>query len=407
MFRIVCWHSHNRIDMALTVTVTPGLIAVDGETPINAATLNALSNPTVQVSGTIGGSTSVSVDNLTINQSGAGSSLQVMNAGITPTKLSAEARFDVNQYASASISGAADAEIYTLTLSPAPASYSDGMTVKFRAATAISGAIDININSLGARSILTNVSEELKSGDILANQIVEIVYYNGSFQLVGRPVQIAAKQTTQAVQGDVHQYGDGVYDTGVYDITLTPARSGAYVAGEVVRFKADTVNAGAADININGRGDANLFKNVTTELAAGDIPDNSVVTAVYDGTNFQMLAVAGVTNDRYVSADTALAKGSQVINAAHGLGAAPRNIWADLICITTFAGYAVGDQLPAHTVTADSGRPAFQFGKSATNVFVVQMDTSPLQILHKTTGVPTSLVEGNFAYFTIRLYAEL
>jgi hypothetical protein len=75
--------------MALSVTVTPGTTVVDGTTPLNAATLNAIATPTVSVTGTIGGSTSVSVDGITIDQGGAGSSLQVVDAGVTATKLAA------------------------------------------------------------------------------------------------------------------------------------------------------------------------------------------------------------------------------------------------------------------------------------------------------------------------------
>lgn len=395
--------------MALTVTVTPGLVAVDGETPINAATLNALSSPTVQVSGTIGGSTSVSVDNLTINQSGAGSSLQVINAAITPTKLSGDARFDINQYASASISGAADAEVYTLTLSPAPALYSDGMTVKFRAESAISGAIDININSLGARSILTNVSEELKTGDILANQIVEIVYYNGNFQLVGRPVQVAAKQLAQATQGDVHQYAAGVYAAGVYAITLTPARTGSYVAGEVVRFKADTANTGAADINLNGRGDANLFKNVTTELSAGDIPINSVVEAVYDGTNFQVRAIAGVVqSSRYTSSNQALPGSGGVVTLAHSLGAIPRLVRWVLVCTTTDLGYAVNDEVDlwAADQSTPQGRPAFNPTANATNLICQQASTTTILLLRRDAPIGDSEAITNGSW-RLKVYAEL
>src|SRR5574343_353302 len=77
--------------MALNVTVKPGITVVDGVTPINAATLNALGNPTVEVTGTVAGSTSVGGDGVTIDQGGTGSTIRVIPGGITATQLGAGA----------------------------------------------------------------------------------------------------------------------------------------------------------------------------------------------------------------------------------------------------------------------------------------------------------------------------
>lgn len=395
--------------MALTVTVTPGLVAVDGETAIDAATLNALASPTVQVSGTIGGSTSVAVDNLTIDQAGSGSSLQVKDGGITAAKLIEAARHTIHQYAAGTLSGAAGSEVFAVTLSPAATAYTAGMVVRFKAGTAISGAVDVNVNALGAKSIFCNVTDELVTGDILQNQLVEIVYDGTNFQFVGAEAKLTPSKLNQATQGDVHQYAAGVFAAGVYAITLSPVRSGSYVAGEVVRFKADTANSGATDINLNSRGAANLFKNVTTELAAGDIPINAVVEAVYDGTNFQIRAIAGVIQtNRYTSSNQALPGSGGVITLAHGLGAAPRLVRWVLVCTTTDLGYAVSDEVDLWGADQNSpqGRPAFNVVANTTNLICQQASTTTINLLRRSAfiGDSAAITNGSWA---IKVYAEL
>lgn len=185
---------------------------------------------------------------------------------------------------------------------------------------------------------------------------------------------VTAVKHSEAARQDVHQYAAGVFTAGVYAITLSPAAT-AYTAGMVVRFKADTLNTGATNLNVNGLGEKNLFKNVTTELAAGDIPANAVVTAIYDGTNFQMLAVAGVNSTLYESAEIAIGSGATPTNGllldeAHGLGGVPRNVWCVLRCKITEMGYSVDDEVDM-TNQNNNSVPNFFLGGSATNVFCV------------------------------------
>lgn len=75
--------------------------------------------------------------------------------------------------------------------------------------------------------------------------------------------------------------------TDAYAITPSPAIS-AYVAGQVFKFKAGTANTGAATLNVNGLGAKTIKKNVSTDLATGDILVSQVITVIYDGTNMQL-----------------------------------------------------------------------------------------------------------------------
>lgn len=76
------------------------------------------------------------------------------------------------------------ANVYAVTLSPAPASYAAGMVVVFKAGNASTGASTLNVNSLGAKTIKKNQGIDLGSGDIKSGQIVTAVYDGTNFQLV-------------------------------------------------------------------------------------------------------------------------------------------------------------------------------------------------------------------------------
>lgn len=79
--------------------------------------------------------------------------------------------------------------------------------------------------------------------------------------------------------------------TDTYVITLAPVPA-AYVTGMMITFTANTANTGAASINVNGLGAKALKKAVSTDPGDNFIKAGSVVVAVYDGTNFQMLQPA-------------------------------------------------------------------------------------------------------------------
>jgi hypothetical protein len=79
-----------------------------------------------------------------------------------------------------------------------------------------------------------------------------------------------------------------------YTLQTAQAING-YSAGLWVRAKANHTNSGAATLNINGVGAADIRKGVTTALASGDIISGRFYDFVYDATNsvFQVLEVLG------------------------------------------------------------------------------------------------------------------
>jgi hypothetical protein len=107
---------------------------------------------------------------------------------------------------------AADAganDTYVITLSPVPTSYTNGMVVHFKANTANTGAATLNVNSLGAKTIVKGVNTTLDDSDILASQFVTVIYDGTNFVLQN-PV-------------NTNKYANSTYSNGVGTYTVTAA----------------------------------------------------------------------------------------------------------------------------------------------------------------------------------------
>lgn len=156
-----------------------------------------------------------------------------------------------------------------------------------RPVVTLSGAVDASaIPDLSLTNAkLANATIDLEDKAV-AGSIATALYADGSI-------------TPAKVAPGAYFYADGVYATGVYGVTITPAPA-AYAAGQIFRFKADTTNTGAVDLNFNSLGAKNLFKQVSKELAAGDIQADQLVEVLYDGTQFQLLSPVGQPDQRPV-----------------------------------------------------------------------------------------------------------
>jgi hypothetical protein len=84
-------------------------------------------------------------------------------------------------YAAATNSGNA----YAVTLTPAPV-YTAGLTVHFNASADNTGAVTLNVNGLGVKSVRKNFNAELVSGDIRNGQLVSVMYDGSNFQMLSQ-----------------------------------------------------------------------------------------------------------------------------------------------------------------------------------------------------------------------------
>lgn len=128
---------------------------------------------------------------------------------------------------------AADAganDTYVVTLSPVPSAYTTGMVVRFKANTANTGAATLNVNALGAKTIKKESTRDLSTGDIIASQIVSVIYDGTNFQMLsGRSgVQYKIYSTTTAA---------GTSGTSETDLLTTTIPGGLLGTSGVIAFK--------------------------------------------------------------------------------------------------------------------------------------------------------------------------
>lgn len=112
---------------------------------------------------------------------------------------------------------------------------------------------------------------------------------------------VAAGDVTLATQYNnvrkdvVVNAGDYATSTGAantYAVTLD-GQITAYAAGLKIRVKINVDNTGASTINVNSLGAKTIKKNAgAADVAAGDLQQDGIYDFVYDGTNFQVQALA-------------------------------------------------------------------------------------------------------------------
>lgn len=96
-------------------------------------------------------------------------------------------------------------------------SYTDliGVPILVKFTVANTGTATLNVNSLGAKTILKNVSSTLETGDILANAILTLIYDGTNFKILSRlsneVTGLIKQNITIPNTGWVSNVGDYVY----------------------------------------------------------------------------------------------------------------------------------------------------------------------------------------------------
>ena len=96
-------------------------------------------------------------------------------------------------------------DTYAITLAPIPTAYTTGMVVRFKADVANTGAATLNVNSLGAKTIKKNVTDDLDTNDILANQVITVIYDGTNFLMMNTPATLTAGITTPITNSHAHK----------------------------------------------------------------------------------------------------------------------------------------------------------------------------------------------------------
>ena len=145
-----------------------------------------------------------------------------------------------------------------------------GSTVGASSTTIQSGSVGVDINLNNNQP--TNINTGTSSGAVS----------------IGRGTGTVNIGNSAGVTLAAFNYGVDAGSTDSYAISLTPALT-AYTTGMIVIFKANTVNTGAASLNINSLGAKTIVKRSATTLGNADIPAGGTAIVAYDGTNFILL----------------------------------------------------------------------------------------------------------------------
>lgn len=283
----------------------------------------------------------------------------------------------------------------TLSAGLCPKSYIDGVAVAGapNASTTVKGIVEEATQAeIDAGTAAGGTSARLAvNPSTLATSIynTQLPTSGQKSALVGDNTDIAVGTGNKFVTQTGMQHGAELYaaDAGANDtyvITLSPVPT-SYTNGMVVRFKANTVNTGAATINVNSLGAKTIVKYVNTTLADGDIAALSLNTLIYDGTNFVLqspIAIAPqsptVFKNGFIT--RAFNGGAGAVTTAHGLGTTPKKI---RITAEMGSGQVQSRSTGTYNGTTNSNvyrgennNSQYYFGADSTNIITMYNSTS-------------------------------
>ena len=290
------------------------------------------------------------------------------------------------------------ANAYLVAANRTISAYYDGMRQGFHASFANTGAATLDIDSVGAKTIKKNHDVDLASGDIEANQYVEVVYSatDDTFQMLS-PVANAPSTLDNVVEDTTPQLGgpldtngqainesegsvasgtttniwlttaNTVHVTGTTTITSfgTAPRVGAW--RKVIFDGALTLTDGA---NLNLPGGANITT-AADDFAFVYAETTTLFKVLYfkaDGT--AVVVGSGLPTPDFTSAEQTVALDT-LLDVAHSLGAVP-TLWQIVMrCKTANLNYAVGDEVVPHLYHDGNTDANVVFSVDATNMTVV------------------------------------
>lgn len=191
-------------------------------------------------------------------------------------------------------------------------------TVKFVNDTSIAGAPDATTATKGISKMSVAPVSAINPIAVGDND-PRVPTQGENDALVGNNTDVAVgagnKYVTQTgLQHNAEKYAADTGSTDTYAINLSPVPT-SYTNGMVVYFKANTVNTGAATLNVNSLGAKTIVKGVNTTLADGDIAAGQFCVVIYDGTNF---VLTSPISNAFPSFTLSCAKNASISNVENG-----------------------------------------------------------------------------------------
>ena len=197
-----------------------------------------------------------------------------------------------------SVGGTANA--ITATAAVSMSAYATGQRFAFIVGTTNTGAATLNLNSIGAKTIKKNATQDVSAGDLLAGTVADVYYDGTNFQLLSSrsfveptfsayrsgSTQTVAYGTSTIAQMQSEEFdSDSGYDTGTYRFTapvagyykfegqITGYASGSITAiGATIRKNTTVLRTAASNLNFNATS-SSITISAIIPLAATDYVD--------------------------------------------------------------------------------------------------------------------------------------
>lgn len=188
---------------------------------------------------------------------------------VNPSNLTSVLTYD---YAASS----AGSDTYAITVTPAPTAYVTGQVFRFKADVANTGAATLNVNSLGAKSILRPNGSALADGDIAASQVLEVIYDGTQFLLLS-PTAVSPKVAHGTTNRDLSTASGN--QTIAHGLGCAPrfVRITAIVSAGVTVDSTMSISEGS----YNGSTTATVYRGANSNNQAFSGTDTTNIIAVY------------------------------------------------------------------------------------------------------------------------------
>lgn len=147
------------------------------------------------------------------------------------------------------------ANALTITTVPAITAYYSGLRLKVKAAATNTGAVTINVNSLGTKNIVSYKGDLCIGGELISDAVLDLLYDGTQFRHLGAlsasPKAAAYRSSTQSiststwtqVQQNAEEFDVGGYMETSGSYRYFPGAAGKYLISAQVAYQAASGNA--------------------------------------------------------------------------------------------------------------------------------------------------------------------
>lgn len=204
------------------------------------------------------------------------------------TSLGLEGSKYITQYGTKIFAATSGTDTYTASLSPAITSYTTGLAVRITFGNNNTGASTLNLNGLGAKSIVKNGTQALTANDLISGVEYELVYDGTNLQIMGIMPSWSILTDSATITWNAATQGNFASVTLGGNRTLgaisNPKVGGLYI----IRVIQD--GTGGRTLAFNAQ---YAFSGGVTPILNSTLNQSTVFTFFYDGTSMRYANASG------------------------------------------------------------------------------------------------------------------